>query len=159
MRALPFALAAICAACSAPRGLNQPCVLVRGNPDGGAALPLLKSDDAIRLAANKDFLSFGAAECPSRICVRDSAYADDPNDNGLEARGYCSAACGGYCPSENPALDQDPKTRLSCRALLLDPDTLMAIKAADPERYKMLFGEATVSSFCARAGVHADAGP
>jgi len=155
-------LVVLLGACTEQTDLGTPCTLVRANPDGGRAIAVLKSDSVIRDAANKDFISFGSTECEDQVCVRDSAYVDH-SDGGTDpsAKGYCSRACVENstvgCPSQDGNLDRDAKTRLSCRALLLDSTTLAAIKAADPARYQATFGTTTSPYFCARGSV-GDAG-
>ena len=99
-----------------------------------------QSAAAIAYQANLDILSFGATECSTKICVRDATFMDSSTDSDAFAQGYCSAACG-PCGAG-----------LTCRALLLDEQTLAALKKADPERYKAVFGEATMANFCARGG-------
>ena len=134
--------------------LNTPCTLVRGLPDGGRAA-LLESDPIVKNSANKDFISFGSVECEDKVCVRDSAFSPDGGSDG-PARGYCSRACVANssvgCPSATGQLDSDPKTKLSCRALILDEATLAAIKAARPADYQRIFGMTTSPFFCARGG-------
>lgn len=141
--------------------LNTPCVLVKSNPDGGAApVPLLKSDPIIKNSANKDFISFGSTQCEDKVCVRDSAFTEV--DDGGFAEGYCSRSCVANssvgCPSYSGDLDKVPKTALSCRPLILDEMTLQAIKAKDEEAYKRIFGQTTSPYFCARSLVLPDGG-
>ena len=124
MRWLPLLL---CACAAPPADLGEPCTLVREGPDGGA-VPILQSDSIIADQANADVLSFGVSECSTHICVRDARFVDQgapPN-----AHGYCSASCG---PCGNG---------LTCRALLLDSATLMALKAQ--------FESPPSSDFCAK---------
>jgi hypothetical protein len=134
--------------------LNRPCTLVVAGPDGG--LRLTKLDLALRNAINADIISFGSSECEEQKCVRDSAFTDDLVDTSPEAKGYCSAPCSpgsdDGCASADPRLDASPSTKLHCRALLLDPATLAALRAKDPERYKRTFGMTTTPFFCARGG-------
>jgi hypothetical protein len=141
--------------------LNTPCVLVRGGPDGGAPIALLKSDDIIKNSANKDFISFGSTECEDQVCVRDSAYVDSMPMK-PEAYGYCSTYCAegstNTCTSQDGNLDRVPTTKLSCRALLLDSATLTALKMTNPDYYAMVFGMTTSPFFCARSAVLGDAG-
>jgi hypothetical protein len=115
---------------------SQPCVLVRAGPDGGAE-PIPNDDPAIAYSANRDIISFGGTDCPTRICVRDATFRYQPGSG--PAVGYCSLSCG-TCPAG-----------MTCRALL-DEETLKALKVADPERYRKLFGDAEPPSFCARGG-------
>lgn len=140
--------------------LNTPCTLVRGLPDGGREA-LRESDPVVKNSANKDFISFGSVQCEDKVCVRDSAYTADGGGD-VPAQGYCSRACvensSVGCPSATGQLDSDPKTKLSCRALILDEATLAAIKAKDFATYQRVFGMTTSPFFCARSAVIPDAG-
>jgi hypothetical protein len=156
-----FSLLSALVAC-VPTDLNVPCVLVKGSPDGGPAVNILKDDPVIRNSANKDFISFGSTECEDQVCVRDAAYNQDGMFTDGFAHGYCSRACVAGssvgCPSQDGSLDSKPETKLSCRPLLLDEATLNAIKMADPARYQQTFGMTTSPYFCARSPVIIDAG-
>jgi hypothetical protein len=125
MRWFPLLL---CACATPPADLGEPCVLVREGPDGGP-VPILQSDSVIANQAGDDVLSFGVSGCSSHICVRDSHFVEG-GGTGPEAHGYCSASCG---PCGNG---------LTCRALLLDSATLMALKTQ--------FESPPSSDFCAR---------
>lgn len=159
--AIPTAVFSFVFAACVSGDLNQECTLVRGNPDGGIAIPLLKTDDVIKNSANKDFVSFGSTDCEDQRCVRDSTFKDRDGDTTPYAKGYCSTSCVAGssigCQSYDGKLDSDAKTSLSCRPLLLDETTLAAIKAADPVRYQQTFGMTTSPYFCAR-GQPFDAG-
>lgn len=139
--------AMVAVGCRPATDLNTPCRLVKRNPDGGSPLPILEKEIADALGANKDFLSFGTVECEDFICVRDNGFQSDagPDD---PAFGYCSRACsaGSTCPSQDSSLDESP-SRLSCRALLLDAETLkqLADKGLNPGNVREPF-------FCARGG-------
>jgi hypothetical protein len=156
-----FTFAALIVIACTSSDLNTPCTLVKANPDGGKPLNILKTDDVIKNGAAKDFISFGSPECEDQVCVRDSAFREDAGDTSAEAHGYCSTSCAegssGSCQSFSGALDNDPATRLSCRALLLDSATLLALKMQDPVTYDETFGATTSPFFCARS-VTFDAG-
>lgn len=148
-------LAVLSAGCSVPSDLNTPCVLVRkdpADPTGKASLPLLEQE----IAPNKDFLSFGSVECEDYVCVRDALFTRPGVEEGTAATGYCSRQCSLNsplgCPSYDEALDKAPDTKLTCRALLLDVNTLAAIRQADPENYQRFFGTTETPYFCARGG-------
>lgn len=70
------------------------------------------------------------------------------------APGYCSHSCiaGQNCPSQDSSFDDNPSTRLTCRSLLLDADTLSAICSGDGgmEQCVKAFGGNTSPFFCAR---------
>lgn len=122
--------ALLAAGCRPATDLNTPCRLVAGNPDGGAPRQLLERDVRAKATANKDFISLGTVECEDFICVRDTNFQTDA---GLDdpAFGYCSRSCpqGSSCPSQDSSLDDGPNA-LSCRALLLDAETLAALTKA-----------------------------
>ena len=131
-----WTLLLVTAGCFSPvHDLDRSCTLVRAGPDGGAEA-VLNTDPEIAYGANQDIISFGGTDCSTRICVRDAQFRQAAGDG--PALGYCSMACG-PCPEG-----------MTCRALLLDEQTLRALKAADPERYRAVFGEATRPYFCAR---------
>ena len=148
---LPALLAAALpvAACRVTTDLGRSCQLVKKNPDGGSALPILEGDLP---GANKDFISFGATECEDLVCVRDS-YAPRTGVATTAVSGYCSRSCVPNssigCPAANSSDDRDPAKRLGCRALLLDEQTLGAICATDPSTCQQL-GDTRSPYFCAR---------
>ena len=150
--------------CTPRTDLGKDCFLVRRNPaytpDGGGptAVNLLEKD----IKPSMDFISFGSVECEDLVCVRDLNYVPGPmvkpEDN---AKGYCSRACtaGTVCPAMVGADDANPAKSLSCRALLLDDQTLVAIKTADPATFQKYFGATLSPFFCARGTARVDAGP
>jgi hypothetical protein len=153
------------AGCKASSQLGEECVMVKRNPnvDGGR---LFVTNRELEAGAGKDFLSFGSTDCEDFICVRDSDYAR-PDGGALNpnepAKGYCSRSCsiGDGCPSFSAELDRNPSTRMTCRALLLDADTLRALcngSAADRANCTAHFANTTSSDFCARGGSGTDAG-
>jgi hypothetical protein len=106
--------------------------------------------------ATRDFLAFGSLDCDSLLCIRDATFVSDAGDN-EDAQGYCSNACdlGAACPSYDPRLDDIAATRLNCRPLLLDAQTLAVINQ-DPAA-KALINNVQSEFFCAR-GSTPDAG-
>ncbi len=70
------------------------------------------------------------------------------------APGYCSHPCiaGQTCPSGDSSLDDNITTQHTCRALLLDQDTLAQICAGDGGTADCVkyFGGNTTPFFCAR---------
>lgn len=145
------ALALAITACKPATDLNQPCRLVRRNPDGGQALALKESQVRDAQGQNKDFIAVGSIDCEDLICVRDSFYASDAGAD-ADAFGYCSRQCveGSQCPSFDEKFDKG-STALRCRALLLDKETLAAL-AGDGG-----FTGVRDPFFCAR-GASADGG-
>ena len=127
------------------------------NVDGGR---LYVTNAEIKVGARKDFISFGSIDCDDLICVRDWDYA--PPDGGAlnpneTAKGYCSRSCivADPCPSSSQEADSNPKTRLTCRPLLLDAETLRALcngTEADRARCNAYFAGTTSPDFCARGG-------
>lgn len=106
--------------------------------------------------ATRDFLAFGSLDCDDLLCVRDATYVTDAGEDAV-AKGYCSNPCdvGAACPSFDPELDKRGDTRLNCRPLLLDEQTLEAINQ-DPAARKVL-NNVKSPYFCAR-GSSPDAG-
>lgn len=147
------ALGVFALGCKPKTDLNQPCKLVKRNPDGGRPLEILEGDVRNIKGADKDFISVGSVECEDLICVRDSLFGSDAGA-AEPAVGYCSRQCvqGSECPSFDEAFDKG-STALRCRALLLSAETLAALSAGDGG-----FTGVRDPYFCARGGA-ADAGP
>jgi len=146
-----LAALALPSACRVNTDLGRSCQLVKKNPDGGStSVPIVEADLP---SANKDFISFGATECEELVCVRD-AYVPRTGVATAPATGYCSRSCVANstiaCPAANPADDTDPTRKLSCRALLLDEQTLGAICTNDPATCQQI-GDTRSPYFCARS--------
>lgn len=146
-----LAALALPSACRVNTDLGRSCQLVKKNPDGGpTSVPIVEADLP---GANKDFISFGATECEELVCVRD-AYVPRTGVATALATGYCSRSCVANstiaCPAANPADDTDPARKLSCRALLLDEQTLGAICTNDPGTCQQI-GDTRSPYFCARS--------
>jgi len=138
-------------ACRVNTDLGRSCQLVKKNPDGGtSSVPIVEADLP---SANKDFISFGATECEELVCVRD-AYVPRTGVATAPATGYCSRSCvansSTACPAANPEDNNDPTRKLSCRALLLDEQTLGVICSNDPATCQQL-GDTRSPYFCARS--------
>ena len=140
--------------CRVQSELGKECTLVSRDPpdtdtsDGVRSIPLTEAE----IAANKDFISFGATDCEDFTCVRDQS--DEPGAvPEAEAKGFCSGSCltnnPDSCLTGNDEVDNGPNPFV-CRQLLLDEETLAAIRAADPERYRRIFGDAQTAYYCAR---------
>ncbi len=142
----------VLSACRPVSDLNKRCVLIKRNPDGGTPLPLRESEVRNAQGQNKDFIAVGSLDCDDLICVRDSFLVSDASTES-PAEGYCSRACipAKPCPSFDEALDKGPSA-LSCRALLLSPETLRELSGGDGG-----FAGIYDPNFCARSG-RADAG-
>jgi hypothetical protein len=125
--ALVVALLSVIGGCKRS-DLNQPCLLFKPNPDGGAPVYLLESEVRAKLGQSHDVLSLNSPDC-DEACVRDSSVVSDAGASD-PAYGYCSATCreGAACPSADSALDRG-NTRLSCRPLL---DALATDNTAKP---------------------------
>ncbi|MBI3185257.1 MAG: adventurous gliding motility lipoprotein CglD [Myxococcales bacterium] len=152
------------AGCPVSTDLGQPCILVRkdpSDPTGKRSIAIKEGDPFIKDRAGKDFISFGATACEDFVCVRDSSFARPAGSlDTADAVGYCSRPCvqGSTCPAANPQDNENPATRLSCRPLLLDVETLNAIKQADPQTFTKYFGDTTSPYFCARGKAATDGG-
>jgi hypothetical protein len=147
---LLLAVPVVLDACRVATDLGLSCQLVKKNPDGGTnSVPILESDLP---GGNKDFISFGATECEDLVCVRD-ANVPKTGVPGAAATGYCSRACvpnaSGGCPAANASDDRNPDRKLTCRALLLDEQTLGAICTNDPATCQRI-GDTRSPYFCAR---------
>ena len=144
----------VVAGCKVPTDLGNECQMVKRDPnvDGGR---LFIKEGEIKDGANKDFISFGSAECEDRACVRDINFPRGL-DESLPAKGYCSRVClpstPNACPPAKAEDEKDPLRNLSCRALLLDQATLSAICMDSPADCQRYFGGAQTPYFCARGG-------
>ncbi len=144
--------------CRASNQLGEECAMVKRDSDGGR---LYVTNGEIKVGAMKDFVSFGSTDCDDLICVRDSDYAA-PDGGALNpnepAKGYCSKSCINESSCANAELDADPRSRLKCRPLLLDAETLRQLcngSDADRARCKSSLGSITSPDFCARGGFDA----
>ncbi|HZI08822.1 MAG TPA: adventurous gliding motility lipoprotein CglC [Myxococcus sp.] len=146
--------------CAVSSEIGKPCTLVRkATADeeqqfGRKFMPILEHE----VAPRQDFISFGSIECEDLVCVRDEDFPRALNDDGsvngnAEARGYCSKACvedSSACEvTDTSGVQEDLPGRMACRALLLDQDTLEALRASDEDFYRRTFGENNSPYFCA----------
>jgi hypothetical protein len=145
-------------ACPPSTDRGRPCTM-RKRTDAGIADVSereVRARTGTAASATRDFLGFGSLDCDSLLCVRDATFVSDAGDDS-PAQGYCSNPCdpGAACPSFDPRLDERGDTRLNCRALLLDEQTLEAIRQ-DPVA-SALINNVRTPYFCAR-GSAPDAG-
>ncbi len=138
--------------CRVATDLGRECTLVKKNPDGGSGSVFILESE-LPDGGTKDYISFGATQCEDLVCVRD-ANVPKTGAAGALASGYCSRPCvpnaSTGCPAANPDDDRDPNKKLTCRALLLDEQTLADICTNDPGRCQQIAG--TLSPyFCARS--------
>lgn len=142
--------------CKTETDNNVPCTLVKSGPDGGS-VPVTEKEVRAAAGFSKDFLTFPAVECRDLICIRDGEYVSTAGDD-QPATGYCTNDCvpGDLCASNDEALDKQPSTKLTCRALLLDEATLAALCKNTATCDQV--GGFTSPYFCARGGGSADAG-
>jgi len=144
-------------ACSADTDLGKsPCHLLKAGPDGGPVNVIVAE-----LSAGKDFLSFGSVECEDLVCVLDyegvsAALAGaTANPMGLTepATGYCSRPCAqgstSSCTPQFADYQDQPALVMSCRALVLDNDTIAEI-CKNPELCQRYFNNTRSAFFCAR---------
>jgi hypothetical protein len=146
---LSIAVTLVLCSCKVSSDLNTPCVLKKKNPDGGTApVPILESELRGKQTTSKDFISL-TVDCDKSFCVRDSSLVTDAGPGDF-AIGYCSAQCDlgvpGNCPSYDDSLDQT-SSKLSCRALLLDVETLAQLAGGDAGTV----GNIREPYFCARS--------
>ncbi|RKH63606.1 adventurous gliding motility lipoprotein CglC [Corallococcus aberystwythensis] len=108
------------------------------------------------IAVDQDFISFGSLDCEDLVCVRDDLSPRNENPEEF-AFGYCSKECvqgtttGCEITRTVDDVEEGLKERMTCRPLLLDQDTLDAIKVADEGFYRRTFGENNSPYFCAGA--------
>lgn len=144
-------------ACKADTDLGKPeCHLLKSLPDGGSTNVIVAE-----LSAGKDFLSFGSVECEDLICVLDqeavarvlAQATANPAVLADPATGYCSHACAqgstSGCTPQYQDLQNDPTLVMSCRALVLDDDTIAEI-CKDPVKCQQYFNNSRSAFFCAR---------
>ncbi|MCP3097708.1 adventurous gliding motility lipoprotein CglC [Myxococcus sp. K15C18031901] len=148
--------------CKVSSEIGKPCNLVRKATPEELAQGSDKTVDMLEkeVTSTQDVVSFGAVECEDLICIRDSAYPRElgpdgnVNENAI-ARGYCSKPCveGSNACEVKDTSDVEPNLpgRMACRPLLLDQDTLDAIRSADEAFYRRIFGENNSPYFCAGA--------
>ncbi|MBN9683850.1 MULTISPECIES: adventurous gliding motility lipoprotein CglC [unclassified Corallococcus] len=156
--ALFLSAALMLGGCDVTTELGKPCQLVRRATDqereaqGRKFVEIQEKD----IAVDQDFISFGSLDCEDLICVRDdqSPRSDNPEAFAL---GYCSKECvqgtttGCEITRTVGDVEEGLKERMTCRPLLLDQDTLDAIKIADEGFYRRTFGENNSPYFCAGA--------
>jgi hypothetical protein len=132
--------------------LGTDCTLQKGNPDGGPPLPMTGADIT---ADGQDIISLGAQGCEDFICVHDLGQ---PKPGPAEAlTGYCTHPCSGSGEGPCPGINQEESRPYTCRALLLDEQTLRELCNANGALCDQYFGPQRSSNFCAR-GSRADAG-
>lgn len=159
---LVVAAAVAVASCSPRPQNNIPCTLVKKDPsDPTGQRSVFIYEPEISANASRDVISFGAVECEDLVCIREGG-APIGNDPSVAVAGWCSKPClegqTNACPSNDPALDKDPATAMSCRKLLLDEEALNSLRQTDPTTYKRYFGDTQSPFFCARTVV-TPAGP
>lgn len=144
--------------CKVTGDIGAPCRLVKAVPlpDGGTGTAdMLESE----IPQDRDVISFGSTACEDFVCIRHSGTAPSGEPNAV-AWGKCSQR--GCSPTDPQACEGiSPQADLSdgaftCRALLLDEETLAAICTTDPAMCDQLFGGQTSPYFCAQGA--ADAG-
>lgn len=162
--ALLMSAALFLGGCEVSSQIGKPCTLVRkATPEekeqyGNDTMEILEKE----IAPRQDFISFGSVQCEDLICVRDADFPRATNEDGtinLEApaQGYCSKECvsgSTACEVKDTSdVQKDLPGRMTCRALLLDQDTLDALRSADEDFYRRTFGENNSPFFCAGAHV------
>ncbi len=145
--------------CEVASELGKPCGLVKAptaeqREAGILRAPVYESE----VAANQDFISFGATDCEDLICVRDaeSPRTVDPDNPDPQALGYCSKPCvqgsgASACEVTDTGVPEALRGRMTCRSLLLDQASLERLRAEDPDAYRNTFGDNNSPFFCAGA--------
>jgi len=147
-------------ACKADTDLGKPgCHLLKAGLDGGPVDVVVGE-----LSAGKDFLSFGSVECEDLVCVLDqdgvasllAQATANPAVLNEPATGYCSQPCAQGsttgCTPQYQDLQNDPTLVMSCRALVLDNDTINQICNRSPSDCQKYFNNTRSAYFCARGG-------
>ncbi|HEX5751391.1 MAG TPA: adventurous gliding motility lipoprotein CglC [Archangium sp.] len=140
----------LCGGCKVNSDIGKRCLLVKKSTD-----PSRESDPVVvnDLSAGQDFISFGSLDCEDLVCVKDADMPVETADNG-QVFGYCSSACVpdelvDPCPVTDPEAIESVKSRMSCRALLLDQQALDDLRQKDPATYRSYFGDSNSPYFCA----------
>ena len=140
----------LCGGCKVNSDIGKRCLLVKKSKD-----PAKESDPVLAtdLSSGQDFISFGSLDCEDLVCVKDADMPLETADNG-QVFGYCSTACVpdelvDPCPVTDPEAVESVKSRMSCRALLLDQQALDDLRQNDPATYRATFGDNNSPYFCA----------
>jgi hypothetical protein len=138
--------------CPVTGDIGAQCRFVQQTADGGM-VPILESE----LPNGVDIIAFGAIECEDFVCVR-NRFAPSSGGTG-DALGTCSARCLPTNPddcrvSSEVDVSQGPYT---CRALLLDPESLAALCSTDPAACQIIGGNQT-AYYCAQGATPPDGG-
>ncbi len=136
--------------CRVQTDLGAPCLMVKKDPTGTqTSVPITEGE----VTSGRDFISFGAMECDDFVCVRDaSSTRPSGATDSTPATGYCSRGCeqNEACPAANPEDDKIEALKLTCRALLLDTETINLLCREDEAQCRRIFGETRTPYFCAR---------
>lgn len=155
------------AGCTEQRDLGTRCILIRRGAEGGSS----RQDILNRELTNpsEEFVSFGVTDCEDLVCVRDADFEPQNTAPDAPAEGYCSAPCTPQtssgplatdpCATGRSEIDDDPAQRFTCRQMLMDEETLAAIKAEDEATYRRYFGGTETPYFCARGDGRPGAAP
>lgn len=161
--ALLVSTALLLGGCSVSSEIGKSCKLVRKATPEELAAGSEKTVDLLEgeIADQQDFISFGSPLCEDLICVRDQDFPRARNPDGTlavdaVAFGYCSKPCvsgaANACKvSDTSDVEPNLPGRMSCRSLLLDEETLNALRAADEAFYRNTFGVNDSPYFCAGA--------
>ena len=149
---LAIACVGLLTGCRVDTDLGVECNLVRKDPadtnpdDGYNFLPILEGE----VTEGKDFISFGAVECEDYVCVRDKDFPKGSSPN-VQAKGYCSRRCAPTSPQPCPGAEANlpPGKSMTCRALILDEQTLGTICHDDPTTCTRVFGDTRSPYLCA----------
>jgi len=148
MGAVALATALAAGGCAESGDIGRPCVLVRSDGDGGVT-ELTNGE----LQPNTDIVSVGSFECEDFICVR-HRYAAIEGDDGDPALGVCSRGCTVGDPRGCTGLAPEASLSdglFSCRALVLDPETLAELCRG--ENPPPICGNIEQSNYCAQGAI------
>lgn len=148
-------VAAFPTGCAETGDIGRPCFMVKSDGDGGTA-PITEGE----IDLNRDVISFGALECDQFICVR-QRYAPAGTNPDAPAVGTCSDTCvqgsADACRGLFPEADLTAG-EFTCRALMLDEESLNAICDADPVLCERLLGGNDTPYYCAQGETPPDEG-
>jgi hypothetical protein len=147
--ALLLSAVLLCGGCKGNSDIGRSCLLVKKG-SGTESAPVVAGD----LSEGQDFISFGALDCEDLICVKDADMPLELVDG--QVAGYCSKPCVqdelvDPCAVTYPGAIEAVKSRMSCRALLLDQKALDDLRQNDPDTYHATFGDNNSPYFCAGA--------
>lgn len=104
----------------------------------------------LRAGGDKDFISFGAAECDNLTCLRSRDDTLTKEERAPASEGSPTGYCSGECINDQDC-KTDGDTKYACRALVFDDEFIHYLQdTLSPEEYSRYLGRMQNSKFCAR---------